>query len=131
MATVYDGIGPPPPAAPEPRRKRANRRESLTPTEHKSGQRRLYEMVEAAFHTLEEAMQEADYNGAIRAAIAILDRSGFGPKSAIDLTTTNVDLSELTTEQLAARAEAIHKALVVAGRLPADTSKLLDTRSVH
>ena len=37
----------------------------------------------------------------------VLDRSGFGPKSTMDVNTTTIDLSELTREQLAERAASI------------------------
>ena len=85
--------------------KRSKNREFLSSFEVAKGKRSLASMVEAAFQTLQTAMTEADYPTAIKAAQIVLDRAGFGPKSSMDVTTTNIDLSALTLEELANRAQ--------------------------
>lgn len=111
MANIYDFETPhlPPDSKEEeePKVKRSRNRESLSlsPSQIRSGQRKLYDMVETAFKTLEAAMKEADFNNAVKAALGILDRTGFGPKSTLDINT--FDLSELSKEELAERAERI------------------------
>lgn len=71
------------------------------------GKRRLADMVDRAFQTLEDATVHADFPTAIKAAQIILDRAGFGPKSTVDVNTTTIDLSALSREELAARASKI------------------------
>lgn len=90
---------------------RNKKRLSLTPAEVTKGKRRLSEMVESAFKALEEAVKNADYAVATKAAQIILDRAGFGPRSSVDLTTTAVDLSNLTREELAERALLVAQTL--------------------
>jgi hypothetical protein len=68
-------------------------------------------MVERAFETLQGAMTAADYSTAIKAAQIILDRAGFGPKSTVDVNTAVIDLSNMSREELAARASAIAQTL--------------------
>lgn len=92
-------------------KRRSKNREALTPTEVRQGHQRLLDMVEGAFATLEAATKEADYPTAIKAATVILDRAGFGPKSTVDVNTTTRDLSQLSREELAARAQALSKRL--------------------
>lgn len=89
---------------PESKKKRSKHREKLTPSELAAGRVRLADMVEKAFASLEEALEEADHGNMIKAAQIILDRAGFGPKSTVDVNTTNVDLSALSREELANRA---------------------------
>lgn len=90
-----------------PAKKRAAKREALNTTQVREGKRKLSELVDAAFNTLEQAMELADYATAVRAATVILDRTGFGPKSTMDVNTTHIDLSSLSKEQLAARASKV------------------------
>jgi hypothetical protein len=104
LASIFDED----PDEPKVALKRDKKREPLTAFEVTKGRRRLYDMVEQAFDTLLEAAQRADYGNAVKAAIAILDRAGFGPKSTVDVNTTHFDLSNLTTEQLAERAKQVH-----------------------
>ena len=104
---IFDIDGPPiDPPAPEPR-KRSKQRESLTPSETLHIKRRLVDAVNLAIDTLVEAAELADYGNSIRAATALLDRAGYGPKSTVDVNTVNVDLSNLTREELAERAGRI------------------------
>ncbi len=85
-------------------KKRSKNRETLNTTEVREGRTRLSGLVDRAFNTLEDAMISADYNTAVKAAQIVLDRSGFGPKSTVDVNSTHIDLSEMTREQLADRA---------------------------
>jgi len=107
MASIFD-LDPNdlPPREPEPV-KRSKHRESLSSYELKSGKRKLADMVERAFMCLEEAMVSADHATAIKAAQIILDRSGFGPRTTMDVNSVHIDLSNLSREQLAERAEKI------------------------
>lgn len=107
MASIFD-ISNPPPKTDEPApAKRSKHKETLTSSELVAGRRKLSEMVERAFLALEEAMVHADHPTAVKAATAILDRAGFGPKSTVDVNTTTMDLSALTREELAERASRI------------------------
>lgn len=80
---------------------------SLSSSEAVTAKRRLADMVMKAFETLQEAMETADHNTAIKAAQIVLDRSGFGPKTTMDINTTSVDLTALSRDQLAERAAKI------------------------
>ena len=118
MASIFDD-GPPPKVLEieEPsRNKRRNTDLSLTPADIAKGQRKLVEMVEDAFDTLQKATKQADWSTAIKAAQIILDRSGFGPKSTVDVNTTHLDLSALSREELAERAQRIVSKLKDQGR---------------
>jgi hypothetical protein len=110
MASIFDmdpeGMPPRPPEILDTP-KRSKTRESLSNFEVTQGKRRLADMVEEAFKVLQEAMVHADYATGIKAAQIILDRAGFGPKSTVDVNSVHVDLSNLTREELAARAEKI------------------------
>lgn len=109
MASIFDddfGDGLPKDTEQKPR-KRGKHRESLTSTEIRQGHAKLLDMVESAFETLEAATREADFPTAIKAAQIILDRAGFGPKSTVDVNTTSLDLSQLSREELAIRAEQL------------------------
>ena len=74
------------------------------PVTKAAGRLRLLAMADVAFRTLLEAMDPA--NGAgwkekITAAVAVLDRSGFGPKSTVVVDQPDTrDYSEMTLEQL-------------------------------
>lgn len=105
---IYDFPNLPPiPEAKEEPKKRSKNRENLTTSQISTGKRTLIQMVEEAFSTLQDAMREADWPTAIKAATAVLDRSGFGPKTTVDVNTTNIDLSELSKEELADRAARV------------------------
>lgn len=91
--------------------KRSKHRESLTSSDVAQGKRRLADMVEAAFNCLEAAVKEADFPTAIKSAQIILDRAGFGPRSTMDINTTTLDLSALSREELAERAQKISNLL--------------------
>lgn len=103
MASIFD---PDQPDLPTKQEERSKKRESITSYEASKGKRRLYDMVEAAFETLEQATKQADWGNAVKAATAILDRAGFGPKTSIDVTTHH-DLSHLSNEELAERAKVV------------------------
>jgi len=106
MASVFDldpNNLPPRPKEDLPM-KRSKHREHLSNSDYAAGKRTLMSMVESAFDCLENAVQHADYPTAIKAAQIILDRSGFGPKSTVDVNTTTLDLSALSRDELAERA---------------------------
>lgn len=133
MTSIYDGL---PGSAPSPDEqsstpaKRTKKRERLSSSELRSGKVRMYEMVERAFQTLEDAMTEADYPTAVKAALGILDRTGFGPQSKLDVTTTNINLAELTKEELAERARRVADLLAARGR-KADSGTVIDVTAIQ
>lgn len=110
MASIFDSDPndlPPREKDEDEPKKRGKGRTPLSPAEYAKGKRTLYEMVEVAFKTLLDAMQHGDYNVAAKAAQTVLDRTGFGPKSTVDINTVNVDLTSLSRDELASRAEQI------------------------
>ncbi len=113
MANVFDpeSKGPKPAPREKEPKSRSKNREALSVSEATTGKRRLYEMVEEAFQTLQNAMSEADWPTAIKAAQVVLDRAGFGPKSTLDVNTLNIDLSNLSKDQLADRAQKVSEIL--------------------
>lgn len=113
MATIFDSDpnNLPPRPKEEEEIKRDKKRQSLTPSEFAAAGRTLLSKVNKAFAVLEEAMERADYSTAIKAAQIVLDRSGFGPKSTVDVNQTTMDLSSLTDEQLAERANRVARML--------------------
>lgn len=125
IASIFDDLDdftPSKPPEPEPA-KRTKHRESLTSAEVAKGKRRLADMVDRAFETLQTAMAEADFSVAIKSAQIILDRAGFGPRTTMDINTTTVDLSALSREELAARASQIATTL----RANAEAAKTMQT----
>jgi len=114
MASIYDSfpldvpeVLEAPIEEPTPLPKRNPKREALTASERRTGQRRMYEMVETAFETLEVAMSKADFSTAVKAAQIVLDRSGFGPRSNVDVTTISLDLTDLSKEELLERVQRL------------------------
>jgi hypothetical protein len=112
MASIFDsdpnGL---PPRPKEKEEKRDKKRQSLTQSEFAACGRTLLAKVEKAFQTLEDAMSNADFNTAVKAAQIILDRTGFGPKSTLDVNQVTMDLSSLTDEQLRERAKGVVRML--------------------
>lgn len=104
---IYDFAGKPPIEEREPVKKRGKKRESLTANEVSERKTTLASKVDRAIETLETAMEEADFSTAIKAAQIILDRTGFGPKTTVDVNTTHRDLSSLSREELAERAQRL------------------------
>lgn len=117
MGNIFDAVETvvgnldPKDQAPAKKRSKSRDLEALTSTQLRHGRMKLADMIDLAFRTLEEAMDNADYNTATRAAVALLDRTGFGPKSTVDVNTTHVNLSEMTNEELAERALRLHAKL--------------------
>lgn len=107
MPSIYDFAPAPPSTTEESEPSRRSKRRELSATDLRSGKRTLTQMVEIAFQALEEAMLTADHPTAVRAAQIVLDRAGFGPKTSLDLNVSNSDLSDLSSTELAQRAEAI------------------------
>lgn len=107
LPSVFDHAPEDPPTEPEPP-KRSNKRPELSASELREGQKTLFQLVDKAFRTLDEAMNSADFNTAVRAALGVLDRTGFGPRSTVDVNNTHsIDYSEMSSEELAKRAEMI------------------------
>jgi hypothetical protein len=73
-----------------------------------AAQNRMIALVQPALTVLEELMQSGDEQIALKAAMTILDRvPGFSTRANLTVSpgdTANEDLSQLTTEQLRARA---------------------------
>ena len=113
MATIFDSDPNNLPPRPKDQEDspRSNKRQSLTPSEFAAAGRTLLAKVEKAFATLEDAMAHADFSTAVKAAQIILDRTGFGPKSTVDVNQTTMDLSNLTEGQLAERAKRVAQLL--------------------
>lgn len=109
MASIFDSDPDEPPAEAREREtpSRSKERKGLTPAQFSQGRRTLYEKVQRAFETLESAMASADFPTAVKAAQIILDRTGYGPKSTVDVNTTAVDLTALSSAELADRARRI------------------------
>lgn len=107
MASIYDFEDPPPSNPKVEPVRRSKHRESLNQAQVAQGKRTLIGMVNAAFNALQDAMETADHATAVKAAVAILDRAGFGPKSTVDVNTTHIDLSQLSREELADRAALV------------------------
>ena len=122
MASIFDDDEPPSLVSGEEgttKERSKKRQEPLTPSQLTQGRRTLYGMCERAFQTLEEAMRNADYATAVKAAQILLDRSGFGPKTSLDISVTENDLSELSRSELAERAAKVAGML----RLKAEAEK--------
>ena len=90
---------------------RSKHRQALSQFDLVKGKRSLSELVDRAFETLDEAMVSAEHATAIKAALGVLDRAGFGPKSTLDVNQTTIDLTALSRGQLAERALKIHQML--------------------
>lgn len=73
--------------------------------------RLLQRSVPLAIRALRQAMRQGDHAEAVKAALGILDRAGYGPKSTLQIEDLPEDLSSLSEKQLAERAERIAKAL--------------------
>ena len=133
MANIFDQAPSSPFADPdadtlEARPSRSKKRPELTSSQRRAGQVKLLDMVEAAFHTLHEALEHADFSTAIKAAQIILDRSGFGPKSTVDVNNTHIDLSQLSKDELASRALRLAELLRASGReIPSNTIDVTPT----
>lgn len=131
MTNIFDAVDTvvsnldPNDTAPQKKRSKSRNLEALTSTQLRQGRMKLADMIDLAFRTLEEAMDNADYNTATRAAVALLDRTGFGPKSTVDVNTTHVNLSEMTNEELAERALRLHTKLA-AKKIGAGNPPIID-----
>lgn len=124
---LYDVTAPkvPQELIPDGRSKLRSVPRAITLGEVRAGQVTMFDMVKEAFETLREALAYADYNTAVKAAQIILDRSGFGPKTTIDVNSTHLDLSSLTREELAIRASKI-AGMLQASREPINITPLPD-----
>ena len=81
-------------------------------------QRRLLALQEKSVGVLEEIFAASDDKTRLSAVIAVLDRTGFGPKSTVEVKDAPEDLSQLSAEELAARTDAVsERARSAASRL--------------
>jgi len=73
-----------------------------------AAQRRLLAMIDPAMDALLRAVEECDeWPTKVRAAIAVLDRAGFGPTTALRVEEGGNDYADLSSEELKQRALAI------------------------
>lgn len=63
------------------------------PQVKEAARRRLDALVEPAIEGLEHAIREGDIHAIVRAATVVLDRAGYGPRSALDLRQDMPDVS--------------------------------------
>lgn len=74
----------------------------------KAAKTRLLATVGYAIDTLERAMECADWPTAVRAALGILDRAGFGPMTKVTVDgVTTTEFKELTNNELQERASMV------------------------
>ena len=80
-----------------------------TPLGLRAARERLIAMAEPAFHVLMELMEdpEAEDEVKLKAAIAVLDRAGFGPKSTVVLDQRKDELAALSDAELIARMQEL------------------------
>lgn len=102
-----------------------------TPLARKAAKERLLAMVEPAFQVLREALASEDETNAIRAAKIILDRAGFGPQSKVVVVDEREDLKNMTSEELAAKAQAIALELQANAGDVIERQLLEDEKRVH
>lgn len=107
MANIFDFIPPPPPPPPEEPTRSKKRLAPLNQSSAINAKATLESAVQIALTTIETAMLEADWPTAVKAALGILDRAGLGPRSTIEIDDLRRDLSLLSRDQLAARAEQL------------------------
>ena len=75
-----------------------------------AAQRRLIGMIDPAMSALLRAIEECtEWPTRVRAAIAVLDRAGFGPTASLRVDDTASDLASLSSAELKDRAMAIVK----------------------
>jgi hypothetical protein len=75
-----------------------------------AAQRRLIGMIDPAMSALLRAIEESgEWPTIVRAAIAVLDRAGFGPTTSLRVDDAASDLSSLSSAELKERAMEIVK----------------------
>jgi len=80
------------------------------PAAKMAAQRRLIGMIDPAMTALLRAIRECDeWPTKVRAAIAVLDRAGFGPTASLRLDEQGGDYAALSSAELKERALAIVK----------------------
>lgn len=91
---------------------RTNKRlDKLTSLDVVSRKTKLVDLTDTALAALEDAMKNADHGNSVKAAQIVLDRTGFGPKSTVEVSSVHMDLSKMTTDDLMMRLEGIRKML--------------------
>ena len=80
------------------------------PAVKRAAQRRLLAMIDPAMDALLRAVEECDeWPTKVRAAIAVLDRAGFGPTTALRVEDGVEEYANLSGDELKQRALAIVK----------------------
>ena len=92
-----------------------------------AAQRRLISMIDPAMTALLRAVEECEeWPTKVRAAIAVLDRAGFGPTASLRVDDQASDLASLSSADLKDRAMEIVKRAAAA-----EAKELDDEESVH
>ena len=76
-----------------------------------AAKRRLAQLMVPAIDALEQALQYGDWPVVAKVAIAILDRGGLGPKATLSVEEKTRVFSQMSREELQARARAVFEAL--------------------
>ena len=92
-----------------------------------AAQRRLIGMIDPAMTALLRAVQECDeWPTKVRAAIAVLDRAGFGPTASLRVDDQASDYANLSSTELKDRAMAI-----VQRAAASEAKELEETDQIH
>lgn len=105
MGSLFDVLKPaetPEQSQPEP---------EIRPLSKQEARAKLQHAVPKAIFALESAMTNGDYPEMVRAATAILDRAGYGPKQTVQIEEAPEDLSTLSESELRARVQRIYDLL--------------------
>ena len=87
----------------------------ITAADLAEGKRVLAGMISGAMVRLHEIIETGSDQDALKGIQMLLDRSGFGPKSAIDVTTTNIDLTNVSIQDMMDRVRAIESQSLATG----------------
>jgi hypothetical protein len=97
------------------------------PAAKMAAQRRLIGMIDPAMNALLRAVEECDeWPTKVRAAIAVLDRAGFGPTASLRVDDQANDYTNLSSAELKDRAMAIVKRAA-----ESEAKELEETEQMH
>ena len=115
---------PPPPRVPPPEDPSPSKGLPSITEIRKSAKRDLLLLVPEAIKALRKAIDYGDPDDAlaVKAACAVLDRTGFGTHSTVTLDDAAANLTNLTTDQLLVRAQKVQAALEARKQQPTSTS---------
>ena len=78
------------------------------PQNLRAAKKRMFEMADGAMVALQDAIDRGDHKESTTAARIVLDRSGLGPTSTLDLNEkSGEDFARMTGDELAERARAL------------------------